>query len=73
MTGLSSRSTERKTHKTSDMGSLKQYIDLYEQQRQKLIKRFELAIAGMEKNTAGIGLPALGLYREILADLERLG
>ena len=47
--------------------------ELYEQQRQKLIKRFELAIAGMEKNTAGIGLPALGLYREILADLERLG
>ena len=47
--------------------------ELYEQQRQKLIKRFELAIAGMEKNTAGIGLPALGLYRKILADLERLG
>ena len=48
-------------------------LELYEQQRQKLIKRFETAIAGMERNAAGTGLPALGLYRKILADLERLG
>ena len=47
--------------------------ELYEQQRKKLIKRFEAAIAGMEKNAAGSKLPALTLYRQILADLERLG
>lgn len=47
--------------------------ELYEQQRQKLMKRFETAIAGMEKNAAGTKLPALKLYRQILADLERLG
>ena len=47
--------------------------ELYEQQRHKLIKRFALAIAGMEKNASGAELPALRLYREILADLERLG
>ena len=47
--------------------------ELYEQQQKKLIKRFETAIAGMEKNAAGAGLPAYRLYREILEDLERLG
>ena len=47
--------------------------DLYEQQRQRLIRRFETAIAGMEKNTAGAELPSLRLYREILAKLENLG
>lgn len=47
--------------------------ELYEQQRQKLIKRFEAAIAGMEKNATGAGLPAYRLYREILEDLERFG
>ena len=47
--------------------------ELYEQQRKKLIKRFEAAIAGMEKNAAGAGLPAYRLYREILEDLERFG
>lgn len=47
--------------------------ELYEQQRHKLLKRFALAVAGMEKNASGAELPALKLYREILADLERLG
>ena len=47
--------------------------ELYEQQREKLIKRFEAAIAGMEKNASGNDLPALRLYRQILDDLERLG
>ena len=47
--------------------------DLYEQQRQRLIRRFEMAIAGMEKNTVGAKLPSLRLYREILAKLENLG
>ena len=47
--------------------------DLYEQQRQRLIRRFETAIAGMKKNTAGAELPSLRLYREILAKLENLG
>lgn len=47
--------------------------ELYEQQRQKMIKRFEAAIAGMEKNATGAGLPAYRLYREILEDLERFG
>lgn len=48
-------------------------FDLYERQRQKLIKRFEAAIAGMEKNAAGTELPAMKLYRQILGELERLG
>ena len=47
--------------------------ELYEQQRKKLIKRIDSAVAGMEKNVAGAELPALRLYRQILADLERLG
>lgn len=47
--------------------------ELYEQQRKKLIKRIDSAVAGMEKNAAGAELPALRLYRQILADLERLG
>lgn len=48
-------------------------VDLYEQQRQKLVKRFEAAIAGMEKSAAGGELPARKLYRQILDELERLG
>ena len=47
--------------------------ELYEQQRQRLIKRFEAAIAGMEKNAIGSELPALQLYRQILTELGRLG
>lgn len=47
--------------------------ELYEQQRKKLIKRIDSAVAGMENNAAGAELPALRLYRQILADLERLG
>ena len=47
--------------------------DLYEQQRQRLIRRVETAIAGMEKNTARAELPSLRLYREILAKLENQG
>lgn len=47
--------------------------ELYEQQRQRLIKRFEAAIAGMEKNAIRSELPALQLYRQILTELGRLG
>lgn len=45
-------------------------LDLYEQQRQKLIKRFDAAISGMEKSSAGVKLPALKLYRTILSELK---
>lgn len=45
-------------------------LDLYEQQRQKLIKRFDAAISGMKKNSAGVELPALKLYRIILSELK---
>ena len=46
--------------------------ELYSMQRKKYIKRFEAAIAGMEESSSGSLSPALGLYREILAQLKEM-
>lgn len=48
-------------------------IELYKMQCQKQIKRFEAAIAGMEKNQSGKEPPLLELYRHILSELKRMG
>lgn len=46
---------------------------LYEQQRTKLIQRFEAAVDGMEHSRQkGAGAPALKLYRQILEELRQL-
>lgn len=46
--------------------------ELYERRRQELVKRFQTAVSGMERNSAGIVLPALKLYRQILDELEKM-
>ena len=47
--------------------------DLYEMQKRKYIKRFQAAIAGMEKERSGESRPAYILYGKILEQLKGMG
>lgn len=48
-------------------------IELFNLQRQRYIKRFESAIAGMEKKSSGRMHSAYGLYSSILEELKGMG
>lgn len=45
-------------------------LELYEQQRQKYIKRFEAALGGMRKSSSGKQPPSFRLYSGILEELK---
>jgi tRNA (adenine22-N1)-methyltransferase len=47
-------------------------LELYEQQRIKLIKRFTAALNGMSKTTQEAKTPGYKLYQNILNELERI-
>ena len=48
-------------------------LDMYDIQREKIIRRFEAALAGMAKDRSGGSRAVYGLYREILEQLKGMG